>query len=79
MPQIGLNVGYWAKGTSQFSIQSAKRKGYKRSPQCKATNPEESLLPSITESVDSVCRDDTDMPYVAIQTETWKSLLKQQL
>ncbi len=34
---------------------------------------------SITESVDSVCRDGTDMPYVAIQTEAWKTLLKQQL
>ncbi len=33
----------------------------------------------ITESVDSVCRDGTDMPYVAIQTEAWKTLLKQQL
>ncbi len=28
---------------------------------------------SITESVDSVCRDGTDMPYVAIQTEAWKT------
>ncbi len=27
----------------------------------------------ITESVDSVCRDGTDMPYVAIQTEAWKT------
>ncbi len=26
-------------------------------------------LQTITESVDSVCRDGTDMPYVAIQTE----------
>ncbi len=33
----------------------------------------------ITESVDSVCRDGTDMPYVAVQTEAWKTLLKQQL
>ncbi len=30
----------------------------------------------ITESVDSVCRDGTDMPYVAIQTQAWKSLPK---
>ncbi len=31
---------------------------------------------NITESVDSVCRGDgTDMPYVAIQTEAWKTLL----
>ncbi len=29
--------------------------------------------PIITESVDSVCRDGTDMPYVAIQTEAWKT------
>ncbi len=28
---------------------------------------------TITESVDSVCRDGTDMPYVAIQTEAWKT------
>ncbi len=34
---------------------------------------------TITESVDSVCRDGIDMPYVAIQTEAWKTLLKQQL
>ncbi len=27
----------------------------------------------VTESVDSVCRDGTDMPYVAIQTEAWKT------
>ncbi len=27
------------------------------------------------ESVDSVCRDGTDMPYVTIQTKAWKSLL----
>ncbi len=31
---------------------------------------------AITESVDSVCRDGMDMPYVAIQTEAWKTLLK---
>ncbi len=37
------------------------------------------MLDVITESVDSVCRDGTDMPYVAIQTEAWKTLLKQQL
>ncbi len=29
----------------------------------------------ITESVDSVCRDGTDMPYVAIQTEAWKTII----
>ncbi len=39
----------------------------------------EVLILGITESVDSVCRDGTDMPYVAIQTEAWKTLLKQQL
>ncbi len=27
------------------------------------------VITNITESVDSVCRDGTDMPYVAIQTE----------
>ncbi len=26
---------------------------------------------------DSVCRDGTDMPYVAVQAEAWKTLLKQ--
>ncbi len=29
-----------------------------------------------TESVDSVCRDGMDMPYVVIQTEAWKTLAK---
>ncbi len=33
----------------------------------------------ITESVDSVCRDGTDVPHVAIQMEAWKTLLKQRL
>ncbi len=37
------------------------------------------LFQPIIESVDSVCRDGTDMPYVAILTEARKTLLKQQL
>ncbi len=65
------------KGYHTFSGKRVKgRLDTKTVCEMTCTTGSDATVVYITESVDSVCRDGTDMPYVA---EAWKTLLKQQL
>ncbi len=80
MPQLGILVTELANNQVAGFLQHLKLHLYHlQDVQIELVPTHRVLQSTITESVDSVCRDGTDMPYVAIQTEAWKTLLKQQL